>query len=157
MSEESASARVLFVAGEPSGDAQAAKLAAALPRVLPGVAMYGVGGARMRAAGVHTFADVSELSVMGVSEVVTGLGRIRGVYRRVTAELTAARPPDAVVPVDFPEFNLMVARRAKRAGVPVFYYVSPQVWAWRRGRVRKIVRRVDRMAERQGVPGRPPG
>jgi lipid-A-disaccharide synthase len=137
--------RVFFVAGEASGDAQAARLAHALRERAPEIALSGVGGAKMRAAGVDTLVDVGELSVMGISEVVGALARVIGVYRKVVATLRGPERPDLVVLVDSPDFNLRVARAAKRAGVKVFYYVSPQVWAWRERRVRQIRERVDAM------------
>jgi lipid-A-disaccharide synthase len=137
--------RIFFVAGEASGDAQAAHLAHALRARAPEIALVGVGGAKMRAAGVDTVVDVGELSVMGISEVVGALARVIGVYRRVVAALRGPDRPDLVVLVDSPDFNLRVARAAKRAGVKVFYYVSPQVWAWRERRVRQIRERVDAM------------
>lgn len=137
--------RIFFVAGEASGDAQAARLAHALLRLAPELELVGVGGAKMRDAGVKTLVDVGELSVMGISEVVAALARVLGVYRRVVAALRGPERPDLVVLVDFPDFNLRVARAAKRAGVKVFYYVSPQVWAWRERRVRQIRERVDAM------------
>ncbi len=135
---------ILIVAGEASGDAQAAELAAALRRRDRSVDLYGVGGPHMRAAGVQTIIDASDLSVMGFAELAGGLTRVWRSYRRVVHEIRNRRPA-LVVLVDFPDFNLRLARVAKSAGIPVFYYVSPQVWAWRRGRVRKIARRVDRM------------
>lgn len=137
--------KILFVAGEASGDAQAARLAAAVRLQRPDVRMTGVGGAQMREAGVDTFVDVSELSMMGISEVVSSLAGIRRIYKRIVAELRGDDPPSVVVLVDFPEFNLLLARAVQRAGIETFYYVSPQVWAWRRGRIAKICRRVDRM------------
>jgi lipid-A-disaccharide synthase len=137
--------RVFFVAGEASGDLQAARLATALRRLDPRLVLSGVGGPAMRESGVTTTVDIGELSVMGVAEVVGALARVRRVYRRIIDELDSPRRPQLLVLVDFPEFNLLVARAARRRGVPVLYYVSPQVWAWRQGRVRKIRDRVDAM------------
>ena len=137
--------RVLFVAGEASGDAQAARLAAALGARAPDLELYGVGGDEMRRAGVCVDVDVGELSVMGFSELAGSAARILGHYRRLRGQLRSADPPDLFVPVDFPDFNLRLARAAKRAGVPVFYYIAPQVWAWRRGRLRAMARDVDRL------------
>jgi lipid-A-disaccharide synthase len=137
--------RVFFVTGEPSGDLQAAHLAAAMRGQDPNLVLCGVGGPAMREAGVATTIDIGELSVMGVAEVVGALARVRRMYRAILAEMDSPRRPDLLVLVDFPEFNLLVARAARRRGVRVLYYVSPQVWAWRRGRVRKIRKRVDAM------------
>jgi len=134
-----------IVAGETSGDLQAARLAAAMRRLDPRLRLSGVGGAAMREAGVETEVDIGELSVMGISEVVSALARIRRVYRHIVARMDSSACPKLLVLVDFPEFNLLLARAARRRGVPVLYYVSPQVWAWRRGRVRKIRKRVNAM------------
>ncbi len=135
---------ILIVTGEASGDAQAAELAAAIRRRQRGVDLYGIGGERMRAAGVRTIIDAGELSLMGFAELAGGASRIWRSYREVTRSIRRRRPA-LVILVDFPDFNLRLARVARAEGIPVFYYVSPQVWAWRRGRVRKIARRVDRM------------
>lgn len=136
---------VYIVAGEPSGDAQAATLAAALRRADESIALRGVCGPLMRAAGVAEHMSITELSVMGIGEAIGALARVRRVYRRVVAELDSEHRPELLVLVDFPEFNLRLARAAKRRGIRVLYYVSPQVWAWRRGRVRSIRRNVDAM------------
>lgn len=138
--------RVLMVAGEASGDAQGAQLAQALLHADPSLRLHGVGGPRMREAGVDTFVDSASLGVMGFAELGLGLGRALAALLRVRKELRSPAQPDLFVPIDFPDFNLPLCRSARRAGVPVFYYVSPQVWAWRRGRIRTIARNVDRMA-----------
>jgi lipid-A-disaccharide synthase len=137
--------RVLLVAGEASGDLHGADLLTALRTRLPDVEVFGLGGERLRAAGMHTVADVGEVATVGVLE---GVGRLRTlvrIYRALARQLREERP-DLCVLIDFPEFNLRLARVAKRAGVPVLYYIGPQVWAWRRGRVRQIARLVDRLA-----------
>jgi lipid-A-disaccharide synthase len=139
------SGRILIVAGETSGDAQAATLVRALRRRDPELLLYGVGGPRMREAGVDVRIDIAELSVMGLTEVVGGLGRILGHLRDLRRQLRGPERPDLLVLVDFPDFNLRLAKAAHRAGVRVFYYISPQVWAWRRRRIDAICRWVDRM------------
>jgi lipid-A-disaccharide synthase len=111
----------------------------------PHLDLRGMGGERMRAAGVRTLVDSRELSVMGFSEVGSALGRVLGAYSALKRELWASPRPDLLVLIDFPDFNLRLAATARRAGVRVLYYVSPQVWAWRRGRIAKICRLVDRM------------
>jgi lipid-A-disaccharide synthase len=136
--------KLLIVAGEASSDAHAAALVRELLRRQGRLRIVGLGGPRMAAAGVELLADLTEHAVIGVGGLLGGLGGILSAYRRVT-HLISARPPDAVVLVDTPEFNLPVARHAARLGVPVIYYVSPQVWAWRTGRVRKIANRVRKM------------
>jgi lipid-A-disaccharide synthase len=137
--------RVLLVAGEASGDFHGADLVRALRRRAPEVDVSGLGGEHLRAAGMRTLADAREVATVGVVE---GIGRLRAlvrVYRALTRILRRERP-DLCVLIDFPEFNLRIARVARSVGVPVLYYIGPQVWAWRRGRVRKIARLVDRLA-----------
>jgi lipid-A-disaccharide synthase len=136
--------KVLLVAGEASGDALGARLAAALLRAEPSLHLYGIGGAAMREAGVDTFIDTAELSVMGFAELGREVGRVLGAWRTLRRELQSGRP-DLFVPIDFPDFNLPLCKAAHKAGVPVFYYVSPQVWAWRRGRIDTIARCVSSM------------
>lgn len=150
--------RVLLVAGEASGDLRGAELVRELKAVRPDVEVFGVGGERLREAGMEILVDAEELSTMGITEVFGKAGSILGAYRRIRAAIRgvasaagaadAARSarPDLVILIDLPDFNLRLAQVAKRAGVPVFYYVSPQVWAWRRYRVRTLARRVDRLA-----------
>jgi lipid-A-disaccharide synthase len=157
----SARRRLLLVAGEASGDVHGADLLQALRQRLPDVEVFGVGGERLRAAGMQTIADASEIATVGLTE---GVGRVRALLRayRLLVRRIRDSPPDLCVLIDFPEFNLRLARVAKRAGVPVLYYIGPQVWAWRRGRVRKIARRVDRLAvvfpfEPELYAGRLPG
>ncbi len=137
--------RVLLVAGEASGDLHAADLIAALRVLVPGVQVWGVGGAGARAEGMKTAVDSAEIATFGLTEVIEKSRAILRTYRLLRRTIRR-NPPDLVVLIDFPEFNLAVARLAKRRGVPVFYYVSPQVWAWRPGRVQKILSRVDRLA-----------
>jgi lipid-A-disaccharide synthase len=137
--------RVLLVAGEASGDLHGADLLRALRQRRPDVEVFGLGGEHLRAAGMHTIADAREVATVGVVE---GVGRLRTLLRvyRTLARRLRDEKPDLCVLIDFPEFNLRLARVARAAGVPVFYYIGPQVWAWRRGRVRKIARLVDRLA-----------
>jgi lipid-A-disaccharide synthase len=135
---------LLVVAGEASGDLHGARLLAELRRLVPGVRAFGLGGAELRAAGLDAVADSSEVAVVGVVEVLKVLPRVRQVFAALLAEVDRRRPRAAVL-IDFPDFNLRLAGRLARRGIPVIYYISPQVWAWRRGRVRTIARRVDEM------------
>ncbi len=136
---------MLIVAGEASADSHGAGLVRAVHRLDPQVTFQGIGGPRMAEAGVEILIPSSEMAVVGLVEVIPRLAGIRSAARRIRRILQNA-PPDLIVLLDYPEFNLHLARIAKRCGVPVLYYISPQVWAWRRGRIRKIARRVDRMA-----------
>ena len=138
--------RVMIVTGEASGDLHGAKLIAASKALFPGTTFFGVGGKRMAAAGCDILIPGEDLAVMGLVEVVGHFPMIWRSFQRLKKELTGARKPDALVLIDFPEFNLRLARHAHKAGVPVLYYVSPQVWAWRKGRVKKIAEIVDSLA-----------
>jgi len=135
--------KLLLVAGEASGDLHAANLLTAL-RDETDVVAFGVGGERLRAAGLECLARSEELSVMGLAEVVRDLPRLLALARHVRRGAIARRP-DVAVLVDSPDFNLPLARHLRRAGIPVVVYVSPQLWAWRQGRVRRIRRDVDRV------------
>jgi lipid-A-disaccharide synthase len=137
--------RVLMVAGEASGDLHGADLLRALRARVPALDVYGIGGEGLRTAGMQTLVDAAEVATVGLVEGARHLRALVGVYRALVRRLRED-PPDLCILIDFPEFNLRLARVAKRAGVPVLYYIGPQVWAWRRGRVRTIARRVDRLA-----------
>jgi len=147
--------RLLISAGEASGEMHGAALIAALRRLLPhhaktgcagdpGLECFGVGGERMRAAGCDTVIDAHQIAVVGIAEVARHLPRIYGEFRRLLREVDARRP-DAAVLIDFPDFNLRLARELHRRGVPVVYYISPQLWAWREGRIRQIRQYVKKM------------
>ncbi len=140
----SAPLRVLLVAGEASGDLHGAALVRALQRRVPAIEVWGVGGQQLRAAGMRILVDAASVATMGFTETFGTIGRLVRLYWRLVRFLDEQRP-DLVVLIDYPEFNLLLARQAKRRGIRVFYFIGPQVWAWRRGRVRKIRRRVDRM------------
>ena len=138
---------VLISAGEASGDHHAARMMEAVGRLAGDerpVRFFGLGGDAMAAAGLEPVAHSDEVAVVGIVEVLRELPRIRQVFRRLL-EAVESRRPELAVLVDFPDFNLRLARRLHRRGVPVLYYVSPQVWAWRRRRVRTIARLVKRM------------
>jgi lipid-A-disaccharide synthase len=132
------------VAGEASGDDHAARLVAALREFCPVAEFLGVGGEEMRGQGVRILTPASELAVVGLMEVVGHLPAIWQALRNIGRVLKTARP-DLVILVDFPDFNFWVARLAKYYRVPVLYYISPQVWAWRTYRVRTLARLTDRL------------
>ncbi len=138
------SPRILVVAGEASGDTHAAELVAALRARRPDLTFFGMGGARLAAQGVELLFDAREVSVMGITEVLPRIPRILQILKGL-AGAAAERRPDVAILVDIPDFNLRLAKKLKALGVPVAYYVSPMIWAWRRGRVRTIKRLVDRM------------
>lgn len=116
----------------------------ALRRRVPDAEFFGVGGKRMRDAGFETIVDAHQIAVVGLAEVVKHLPMIRGEFKRLVKE-TAARKPDAAILIDFPDFNLRLARELHKLGIPVIYYVSPQLWAWREGRVKQVKKYVGKM------------
>ncbi len=136
---------VLIVAGEASGDLHASKLVSELAAACGEVRVFGVGGDRMREAGVEILHHSDEFAVTGLIEVVAHIPRLRRVMSALVSE-ARARDAKLAILVDYPGFNLLLARRLKAVGIPVFYYISPQVWAWGERRVRAIARDVDRMA-----------
>ncbi len=153
--------RVAIIAGEASGDRLGAGLARALLAQRDDLRIEGIGGAAMAAAGCELWRNCEELAVMGLVEVARQLPRLRRILDDTRRRLLAD-PPDLLVGIDAPDFNLRVEPRLRAAGVPVVHYVSPSVWAWRRGRVRVLRRACDRVLcllpfeaeflERHGVP-----
>jgi len=138
-------APIMIVAGEASGDLHGATLCRALRALAPGRRLVGMGGERMAAAGVERAADVTASAIIGGTEALGPLATMYRAYRRLTAVLHGASRPAVVVVIDFPEFNLRLARVARRAGIPVVYFIPPQVWAWRPWRIHAIRRRVSRV------------
>lgn len=135
----------MLVAGEASGDARGAELVRVLRQRSPSVELFGMGGVHLREAGMGVAYDIAKVAGVGFWEVIGSLRRLWLAYRLMRRMLSERRP-DLLILIDFPEFNMRLARVARRRGVAVLYYVSPQVWAWRRYRIRKIASRVDAMA-----------
>jgi len=138
--------RILIVAGEASGDLHAANLIRAARELDPGLSFFGVTGEKMRQAGCDTLLPSEQIAVMGLVEVIRHLPAIRRAFRRVTATFHGPERPDLLVLVDFPGFNMRLAKVAKQVGIPVLYYITPKVWAWRRGRAKKLAQITDRLA-----------
>ncbi|MBR4189041.1 MAG: lipid-A-disaccharide synthase [Kiritimatiellae bacterium] len=134
--------KLMIVAGEESGDQHAARLVRDLRKARPGVELWGIGGAAMRREGVRILVDSRVMAVLGLWEVLARIGFFRRVFKRMKDELRLHRP-DALLLVDYPGFNLRLAREAHAMKIPVFYYISPQVWAWNRGRIPKMARIID--------------
>ena len=135
---------LMIVAGERSGDVFGAELASALRARLNDAEVFGCGGEAMRRAGVETVVDAHRLTMIGITEIVGGLPRAYRAFRALLAEVDRRRPRLAVL-IDFPDFNLRLAKQLKKRGIRVIYFVSPQVWAWRRGRLRQLKARIDKM------------
>jgi lipid-A-disaccharide synthase len=136
--------KILIIAGEASGDLHGANLVREIKQRDSSIVFFGVGSRQMEGAGVKLLADASEISVVGATEVLTHLRPIYRVFSRLKRFLAEERP-DLLILIDFPDFNIMLGKRAKKIGIPVLYYISPQVWAWRKNRVYKIARLVEAM------------
>jgi len=118
--------KILIMSGEASGDLHGANLAREIRKQDPSIALYGVGSKQMRDAGVHLLADASEIAVVGITAVLTHIRVIYRVYTRLKQFLRQDRP-DLLILIDFPDFNIMLGKAAKKYGIPVLYYISPQV------------------------------
>ncbi len=137
--------RVMIIAGETSGDLHGAKIVNAMQKRNKGLFFFGVGGRALKKAGVNVLVDASEISVVGITEVFSKIpGILKGL--KVVKNTLKTMRPDLLILIDFPDFNLHVAATANKIGIPVLYYISPQIWAWRLGRVKKIGELVDHMA-----------
>ncbi len=136
---------IFLSVGDPSADPHGAAVAAALRDRFPGARLYGLGGPRMAAAGVEVMDDFDRLNVMGFAEVVRHLPHFLRLLRDMAEELER-RATDLLIPIDYPGFNLRLARSGYRAGIPVLYYIAPQAWAWHGSRARRLAEYVDRLA-----------
>ena len=153
--------KVLLVTGEASGDLHGSHLVKHLKRLDPSLRIYGIGGEELRKAGMEILFHAQELSVVGIVEVCARLPQIVRAFQTLKREIVSS-PPDLLILIDYPDFNLRIAAVARKHRVPVLYYISPQIWAWRQNRVKKIARLVDQMAvvfpfeapfyEQHGVP-----
>lgn len=136
--------QVMIVTGEASGDMHGARLVRSMLNRDPALTFCGMGGEELASAGVEILYDAATLAVVGITEVISHLGDILAA-RRILIERMRNTRPDLLILIDYPDFNLLLAARAKKLGIPVFYYISPQVWAWRKGRTGKIGRLADRI------------
>src|SRR5207245_10910358 len=135
--------RILISAGEASGEMYGAQLIEALLRRSPSLEFFGVGGERMRAVGCDTVVDAKKLAVVGITEILSHVREIYGLFHELIAKADKRRPDLAIV-IDSPAFNWRVARQMHKRGIPVVYYVCPQFWAWRQRRVRLLRKYVDK-------------
>ncbi len=134
----------MIVAGEASGDINGSELALSLKKQAPDLKLIGIGGRRMKEAGVEILFDMTGLAVVGFSEVIRNLRRFRSVFRQFCHKMLEEKPL-AIILLDYPGFNIRLAEKAKKNGITVIYYISPQVWAWGKSRVKKLARFVDKM------------
>ena len=136
---------VMIVAGEASGDIYGANLVLAMKELSPDIAFSGIGGPGMERAGVNILYHASDMAVVGITEIMPKIGYILHALSRLKSILKNT-PPDLLIIIDYPGFNLNLAKKARSLGIPVLYYIPPQVWAWRKRRVIKISKRTDRIA-----------
>jgi len=137
------SKKLMISAGEASGELYGAMLSREVKKLWPGTDIFGIGGSRMKNEGVNLIAPISQ--VVGIVEVIKHIPEVRNTFKKA-AETLINKRPDVLVLIDYPDFNIALAKKAKAAGIPILYYVSPQVWAWRSGRVKKIAALVNKMA-----------
>lgn len=136
---------IMIIAGEASGDMHGANLVREMLNIDPSLNFYGIGGKKLREEGVQILADASEMAVVGLTEVVFKLKNILKIMAMMKKSLDERRP-DLVILIDYPDFNLLIAKAASKKGIKVLYYISPQVWAWRKGRIGQIKKTVNEMA-----------
>lgn len=136
--------RVMVVAGEMSGDHHAARLIRAIRDYNPDIEFFGIGGAAMAKEGVKIEVDAKQMAVLGFSEVFAKIGFFLKIFKQMVKRLQDEKP-DALLLVDYPGFNLRLAKKAKVMGIKVIYYIGPQVWAWNKGRIPKMVKIIDRL------------
>jgi len=135
----------MIIAGEASGDMHGASLVREMLNINPALRFYGIGGKKLREEGVELLADASEMAVVGLTEAVSKLHNIFKTMGKMKKSMDERRP-DLVILIDYPDFNLPLAKAASKKGIKVLYYISPQVWAWRKGRIGKIKKTVNKMA-----------
>ncbi len=143
MKSKSCSYTIMIVAGEASGDLHGGNLVKAMKQSDAGLRFFGMGGTYMESQGVEIIHALDQMAVMGVSEVLAKLGTILKALKDLKHELRQ-RAPDLLILIDFADFNLRIAKTAKKLGIPVYYYITPKVWVWRKGRVKKLAAYVDR-------------
>jgi len=135
---------ILIVAGEASGDLHGSNLVKAIKDIEPRINFFGLGGKRLKQAGVDLHFDLTEIAVVGIFEVLKNIKKFKSAFRCVLREIDRQRP-DLAILIDYPGFNLRLAEELKKRSIPVIYYISPQVWAWGKGRIKKIKRLVLRI------------
>lgn len=136
--------KIMIIAGEASGDLQAANLIRSLKSINPNIEIFGIGGKKMQAEGVEIIYDITNLAIVGFFEVLRHIGTFKKLFVNLSM-LLETRKPDAVILVDYPGFNLRFAKAVKEKNIPVIYYISPQLWAWGENRIHEIKRYVDKM------------
>jgi lipid-A-disaccharide synthase len=137
--------RIMIVAGESSGDLHGSNLAKEIKQLSPEVYLFGMGGKKMQQAGVELLADITHLTVCGFFEILRYLPRFLSLFKKITKTIIKQKP-DLLILIDYPTFNMKLAKVAHRFGIKILYYISPQIWAWHTSRIKKIKSRIDMMA-----------
>ncbi len=138
------SKKILIIAGEASSDSHAASLVKAINSISPDIKFFGIGGKSMQSAGVELLYNIVNLAVMGPVDLIEHYSKLRKIYYHLCS-LAKQNKPDCAILIDYPGFNLKIAKYLKALGIPIIYYVSPQIWAWGAGRIKKIRRLVDKI------------
>ncbi len=136
----------MIIAGEASGDTYGAEIVSEMKNRYGNIYFEGIGGSKMRANGVTLYADASDMAVVGIVEVIKHIDVIAPVFFKLKKIINSESKPDLLILIDYPGFNLKMASVAKKAGVKTLYYISPQIWAWKKGRIKKIKEVADHMA-----------
>ena len=136
--------KVLIIAGEASSDSHAASLVKAINEISPDISFFGIGGEDMQNAGVNVIHNIVNLAVIGPIDVIKHYNKLRNIYYNL-CNLTEKDRPDCAILIDYPGFNLKIAKSLKEQGIPIIYYISPQIWAWGSGRIKNMKQRVDKM------------
>ncbi len=136
--------KIMMLAGEPSGDLHGSNLASELKMASPGIELFGVGGEKMRKAGVNLIFDLKDLAITGLLDVIKNYFRLKKIQAALLSKVKDVRP-DLIILIDYPDFNLRFAKKVKKLNLPVIYYISPQVWAWRKGRIKLIKRYIKKI------------
>ena len=136
--------KIMMLAGEPSGDLHGSHLAAELIKQSPSAEIFGTGGEKMRQCGVTLLYDLKALAITGLLDVIKNAVRLKVIQTTLLSKIKSERP-DLIILIDYPDFNLRFAKKAHRFGVPIVYYISPQVWAWRKGRIRQIKKYIKKI------------
>lgn len=136
--------KIMIISGEPSGDLHGANLAQSLKDLDNDIRLFGIGGERMRNNGVEIYWDIKDLAILGLVDVVIRYRKLRHIQKDLLG-LLRSETPDAIVLIDYPDFNLRFAKRAFNFGIPILYYIPPQLWAWRKGRIKQIKRFIDKV------------
>ena len=144
MNSENKTNKIMLIAGEVSGDAHASSMVKHLKKANPKIEFFGIGGDELSKLEMRTFYHINQMAFLGIAEVIKHLPFIREVHNTLI-EWAKVNKPDCAILVDYPGFNLRIAKSFKKLGIPVVWYISPQLWAWGKGRIKKVKKYIDKM------------